>query len=92
MGLENRDYLRDEARRYGDGGGGGFGVRPSFSDQWAIKVIIMINVVVWLLQLVTAKPGDRRGGRNHFVALSLAQRSRLLSNLAFTLVWILSRG
>jgi len=73
MGLENRDYLRDEARRYGDGGGGGFGVRSSFSDQWAIKVIIMINVVVWLLQLVTAKPGEGGGGGiTSWLSLSLS--------------------
>ncbi|MDG2388856.1 MAG: rhomboid family intramembrane serine protease [Planctomycetaceae bacterium] len=70
MGLDDRDYLRDEARRYGDGGGG-FNMRASFSDQWAIKTIVIINVIVWVLQLATTKPGAG-GGITPWLSLSLS--------------------
>ncbi|MBD3672345.1 MAG: rhomboid family intramembrane serine protease [Planctomycetaceae bacterium] len=73
MGLEDREYLRDEARRYGAGGGGfGSGMRPSMSDNWAIRTIIIMNVVVWVLQLATANPNDpRAGGITEWLSLSL---------------------
>ena len=53
MGLDNRDYLRDEARRYGEGGGfggGGFGGSPMSP---ICKRLIIINVVVFVAQLFT---------------------------------------
>jgi len=68
MGFEDREYLRDEARRYG--GGGGFGMRSSFSDQWAIRTIIIINVVVFVLQLVTQRPNAPLGGLTQWLDLS----------------------
>lgn len=48
MGLENRDYLRDEERRYGGGGGSSFGGIPMMP---VCKRLIIINVVVFLAQL-----------------------------------------
>lgn len=50
MGLEDRDYLRDEARRYGGGGGGGFGGIPMMP---ICKRLIIINVAVFIAQLFT---------------------------------------
>jgi len=71
MGLEDREYLRDEARRYGDGGGGfGFGGRGSLSENWAIRNIIILNVVVWVLQIATG--GSVREGITPWLSLSVA--------------------
>ena len=56
MGLEDREYLRDEARRYGEGGGGGgfrFGLPGGFSNEWAVRFLLIANIVVFLLQNVT---------------------------------------
>lgn len=68
MGLEDREYLKDEARRYG--GGGGFGMRPSFSDQWAIRTIIIINVAVFILQLMTQDRRNPLSGITRWLDLS----------------------
>jgi membrane associated rhomboid family serine protease len=55
MGLEDREYLRDEARRYGEGGGGvRFGLPGGgFSGEWAVRVVLITNIVVFLLQHAT---------------------------------------
>lgn len=68
MGLEDREYLRDEARRYG--GGGGAGMRASFSDQWAVRAIVIINVAVFVLQLATDRPNDANSGITRWLDLS----------------------
>jgi membrane associated rhomboid family serine protease len=48
MGIHSRDYIRDTPSS------GGF--RPS-GDQWAVKFLVIANVVVFLLQLVSPKVG-----------------------------------
>ena len=50
MGLENRDYLRDEAKRYGEGGGFQFGFGGSGSNEWAIRTLLILNIAVFFLQ------------------------------------------
>lgn len=52
MGLENRDYLKDEARRYGEGGGGFGGGRASFGAETPVcRNILIITIIVFLLQM-----------------------------------------
>lgn len=68
MGLEDREYLRDEARRYGGGGGAGMGV--SFSDQWAVRTIVIINIVVFVMQLASQDPRDPDSGLTRWLSLS----------------------
>jgi len=75
MGLEDREYLRDEARRYG--GGGGFGMRPSMSENWAIRTIIIINVIVWVLQLATSQPGRPSSGLTQWCSLAFSDLQTL---------------
>lgn len=53
MGLDNRDYLRDEARRYGEGGGFGGGGLGGSAMSPICKRLIIINVVVFVAQLFT---------------------------------------
>lgn len=50
MGLDNRDYLRDEERRYS--GGGGFAM-PSAGD--ACKKIMIITIAVFVLQVLSTR-------------------------------------
>lgn len=58
MGLEDREYLRDEARRYGEGGGGiRFGLPGGFSNEWAVRIVLIANIVVFLLQNATVDGG-----------------------------------
>lgn len=45
MGLENRDYLSDESRRYSSG------FSPGGAAQSVCKLLIMINIAVFVLQL-----------------------------------------
>lgn len=55
MGLDNRDYLRDEARRYGEGGGfsgGGF-TNP---DGAICRKIIIATAVVFVAQFLFSRP------------------------------------
>jgi len=54
MGLENRDYARSSGR------GGGFGESADVSHSqgyWAIKYIIIANIVVFVLQAATQDSG-----------------------------------
>lgn len=57
MGLDNRDYLRDEANRYGDGGGTfGGGGRGSFGAQTPMcRKILIATIVVFLAQLFSVR-------------------------------------
>ena len=55
MGLENRDYLRDEAKRYGEdfGGGGGMAARLGGDAPGCKKIIIITAVSYTHLTLPT---------------------------------------
>lgn len=50
MGLDNRDYLRDEERRYS--GGGGFAIPPAGD---ACKKIMIITIAVFVLQVLATR-------------------------------------
>ena len=53
MGLENRDYLRDEERRYsGGGGGGGFTVAPMAP---MCKKLLIATIAIFVLQLLSTR-------------------------------------
>ncbi|HET6422413.1 MAG TPA: rhomboid family intramembrane serine protease [Planctomycetaceae bacterium] len=56
MGLANRDYFRDEERRYGGGGGSG----EFLADTPTVRMMIIITIVTFLLQLVITNPGQGR--------------------------------
>lgn len=47
MGIESRDYLR-----HGNGGGGNYRTFQMSSGGWAIKYLIIANVIVFLLELM----------------------------------------
>ena len=52
MGLDNRDYLRDEAKRYGEGGGTFGGGRGSFGAETPVcRNILIVTIVVFLAQV-----------------------------------------
>lgn len=53
MGLDNRDYIRDEQRRYSQGGYGFGSGRPG--PMSITTIIIIINVVVFFLDAFTPK-------------------------------------
>ena len=56
MGLENRDYLRDEAIRYGEGGGGGFGGGFAGGSEAPIcKRILIITIAVFVAQMIVTR-------------------------------------
>lgn len=56
MGLDNRDYLKDEAARYSGGGGGSFGGRGSFgADSPTCFRILIVTIVVFLLQMFSVR-------------------------------------
>ena len=53
MGLENRDYLRDESRRYGSGGfSGGTSVRV---DYPVCRYILIVTIAVFILQIFSVR-------------------------------------
>lgn len=56
MGLANRDYFRDEERRYGGGGGSG----EFLADTPTVRMMIIITIVTFLLQLVITNPSQGR--------------------------------
>ncbi|MEO2027908.1 MAG: rhomboid family intramembrane serine protease [Fuerstiella sp.] len=55
MGLDNRDYLRDESRRYSGGfsGGGGGGIAASQSPM--CRNLLIITIVVFLAQIFSTR-------------------------------------
>lgn len=55
MGLDNRDYLRDEARRYGGGGGLGGGRYSAASNAPMCRRILIVTIVVFVLQMVATR-------------------------------------
>lgn len=57
MGLDNREYLRDESRRYGEGGGGFSGGGVGFgSDSPMTKRLLIITISVFVAQLLFVRP------------------------------------
>jgi len=64
MGAGDRDYLREEAKRWGNGGGGGGGVRGGrfgggFDSKSMVTWLLLINVGVFLIDSVMGSA--RRG-------------------------------
>ncbi len=55
MGLANRDYFRDEERRYG-GGGGDF-----LADTPTVRAMIVITIIAFFLQLLITRPASEYG-------------------------------
>lgn len=76
MGFEDRDYLREEAKRYGGAQWGGGGFRPGGGNpEWAIKFILIANIAVYILQNLTGKTGagaEFHAGVTQYLSLSLA--------------------
>lgn len=56
MGLDNRDYLRDEERRYSGGGGGFGGFRMAQFEAPMCKKIIIVTAIVYVAQLLILRP------------------------------------
>jgi len=55
MGLDNREYLRDESARWSGGGGGGAG-RPSFGSHAPMcRNLLFITIGVFILQIFSVK-------------------------------------
>lgn len=77
MGLESRDYVRDNPPPggYGYGGGGRFG---SGSGYWAVKFLLIANILVFILQVGTGRViGDSvNGGITEWLALKMAGETR----------------
>ncbi len=79
MGFEDRDYLRDEQERYeGKGRWSGGGFRPGGGDLWAVKTLIVINIVAFIAQNATSKVvfGEFVGGFTSAADLSLQSLAR----------------
>ncbi len=56
MGLANRDYFRDEQRRYGGGGTGDF-----LADTPTVRLMIVLTVIAFFLQLLITRPATEFG-------------------------------
>lgn len=59
MGLANRDYFRDEERRYGGGGGSG----EFLADTPTVRTMLIITIATFLLQLVIINPSPGMFGQ-----------------------------
>jgi len=55
MGLEDRDYLKDEAARYSGGGFGGGGGRSFGAESPMCRNILIVTIVVFLMQMFSAR-------------------------------------
>ena len=56
MGLDNRDYLRDESRRYsGGGGGGGGGGGIAASPAPMCRYLLIVTIAVFLAQIFSTR-------------------------------------
>ncbi len=64
MGLANRDYFRDEERRYGGGGTGEF-----LADTPTVRLMIVLTIAAFFLQLLITSPsgGHAPGFRESLV-------------------------
>ena len=71
MGLESRDYVRDSPPPGGYGYGGGYG---SGGGDWAVKYLLIANIVVFILQIVTGRMlgGQPVGGISSYLDLRMA--------------------
>lgn len=67
MGLENRDYLRDEARRYSGGGEGGGGAGFSIAPMAPMcKKLLIGTIAIYVLQMLAVRnwtPAELQGLR-----------------------------
>ncbi len=56
MAFENRDYLREESRRYscgGDGGGGGFRIGGAGFRGWSmVNILLLVNFAVSIIDFI----------------------------------------
>ena len=71
MGLDNREYIREEQRRYGGGLQGGMGFGGGGQSSMVIKLII-INVVILFLDLffpIVEGQGEKVHLLNHWMAI-----------------------
>ncbi|MEO2018230.1 MAG: hypothetical protein ABGZ53_28085, partial [Fuerstiella sp.] len=55
MGLDNRDYLRDESRRYSGGFSGGGGGGMAASQAPMCRNLLIITIVVFLAQMFSTR-------------------------------------
>lgn len=55
MGLEDREYLREEAKRYGgaNGTGGGFGGNRSGAPKRMVTIIVIVCAALYLIDSFT---------------------------------------
>ena len=76
MGLDNRDYLRDEERRYspqfGMGGGGGF-----MAGAPMAKKLLIITLVVYLLQMFSMRDANQADVERLINRLPAEEREQL---------------
>lgn len=62
MGLDNRDYMRDEATSYSSRSG-----RRGSAMQDIVKTLIIVNVIVFLLQVFVKVPISQSDFSNYYV-------------------------
>lgn len=72
MGLENRDYVRDAPPP----GGYGYGGYGGGSGMWAVKALLIANIVVFILQITTGAVNNNRvgGGVTEWLDLRMASK------------------
>lgn len=73
MGLEDRDYVRNSPPPGGYGYGGGFG---SGSGYWAVKFLLIANIVVFILQMGSGVVHNNgiNGGVTDWLDLKMASK------------------
>ena len=73
MGLDNRDYLREESRRYSEGFSGG----SFFAGAPMCRRILIATIVVFVLQLMLTRPwtADELQGMQNGKVLEFTQRN-----------------
>jgi membrane associated rhomboid family serine protease len=66
MGISNRDYYRDDAPSFGEGGGGGYGGPNLFG----VKSLVIVCASVFFLQNVFANGANINSGLTEWLSLS----------------------
>ena len=85
MGLEDREYLREEAKRYGGGGGGFFtGQATSGGPKRMVTILVVICVVLYLLDAFTPPIRAMIEGKEKIVSNSLFEWMALKSKEVFS--------
>ena len=87
MGLEDRDYLREEARRYGGMGGGFYAAEAGRNGPWRmVTILVMICSALYLLDAFTPpiRPVDESGNQGPVVSNALFDWMALKSNDVFS--------